>query len=72
VRTTRHAKNRLRWIGRRHPSVTETALLNGLSGSETVGYDERGNRRARMQVGATNLTVVIDEEEAVVITVWVE
>jgi hypothetical protein len=52
--------------------VTETAFLRGLPGSETVGYDERGNRRARMAVGATSLTVVIDEEEAVVITVWVE
>jgi hypothetical protein len=72
VRLTRHAKNRLRWIGRRHPGVTEQSLLEEISGSETIGYDDAGNRRARLVVRGTTLTVVIDESEGVLITMWVE
>ncbi|MGH2664126.1 MAG: hypothetical protein ACRDH8_15270 [Actinomycetota bacterium] len=72
MRLTRHAKNRLRWIERRHPGVTETGLIEALPASETIGYDDRGNRRARLVLGGTGLTVVIDEAQGIVITVWVE
>lgn len=72
MRLSRHAKNRLRWIGRRHSSVTAAGLLENLPGSETIGYDDRGNRRALVVLGETRLTLVIDEAQALVITVWVE
>jgi len=47
-------------------------LLDALSRAETVGYDDRGNRRARVNLGTTALTVVIDEAQAAVVTLWVE
>ena len=72
MRLTRHARNRLRWIARRHPGVSEAKLLEALPGAVTVGYDDRGNRRARMTIGMTNLIVVVDESQGSVITMWVE
>jgi hypothetical protein len=48
VRLTRHAKNRLGWVARRHPEVTADALLEARPGAKTVRYDDRGNRRARI------------------------
>jgi hypothetical protein len=72
VRLTRHAKNRLRWIARRHPDVSEPMVLEAIPGAVTVGYDDRGNRRARMTIGTTSLIVVIDESQGSVITMWVE
>jgi hypothetical protein len=72
VKLTRHARNRLRWIARRHPSVTESALLAALPQAILVGYDDRGNRRVRVALGTIGLMVVIDEAQGVVITMWVE
>lgn len=72
MRLTRHASNRLRWIARRHPAVTGSGLLKNLPSAETVGYDDRGNRRARLALGRATVMVVVDESEGVVITVWVE
>ena len=72
MKVTRHASNRLRWIGRRHRGVTADALMEALPSAETVGYDDRGNRRARVALGETRLTVVIDEAQGIVITLWVE
>jgi len=72
VRLTRHARNRLRWIGRRHPSVSEASLLETLPQAVTVGYDDRGNRRARVTLGRAGLIVVVDEAQSVIITVWME
>jgi hypothetical protein len=72
VRLTRHARNRLRWIARRHPGVSETLLLETLPRATAIGYDERGNRRARVAVGITSLILVIDEAHGVIITIWVE
>jgi len=72
VRFTRHARNRLRWISRRHPAVSEKSLSEALPRAETVGYDEQGNRRARLAIEATGLIVVIDKDRDTVITMWVE
>jgi hypothetical protein len=69
---TRPARNRLRWIARSHPSVSEAELLETVPQAVTVGYDERGNRRARLTVGTTSLTVVVDEARGMIITLWVE
>jgi hypothetical protein len=38
----------------------------------TVGYDDRGNRRARVTLGRAGLIVVVDETQGVIITVWME
>jgi hypothetical protein len=40
--------------------------------ARTLGYDERGNRRARLASGQVSVIVVIDEGAGIVITVWVE
>jgi hypothetical protein len=72
MRLTRHARNRLRWISRRHVSVSEAKLLEAIPGALTVGYDDRGNRRARVTIGTTSLILVIDESQGSVITMWVE
>ena len=40
--------------------------------AETVGYDEQGNRRVRVTIATTELTVVVDDSAGTVITVWVE
>jgi hypothetical protein len=52
--------------------VTAEAVLERLPDAETLRYDERGNRRAGIQVGTTNLMIVIDESSQTVITLWVE
>lgn len=72
VRFTRHARNRLRWIQRRHAHVTEERIHEALTGGWTGGYDRRGNRRVHVPLGSVRLTVVIDEANETVITVWVE
>ena len=71
MKWTRHARNRLRWIERRHPAVTNRRLLEALPVAETLGYDDRGNRRARVMIENTEVTVVVDETEDAVITLWV-
>lgn len=72
MRFTRHARNRLRWIARRHPEVGAEAVVESLTGAETIGYDDRGNRKARVMIGDTALTVVVDEAAQVVVTIWAE
>ena len=39
--------------------------------AETLGYDDQGNRRVRIMIGNTQLTVVVDETGDAVITLWV-
>lgn len=70
VRLSRHARNRLRWIARRHPQVSAAAVMEALPGAETIGYDDRGNRKARVPMGDVRLTVVVDEAASVVVTIW--
>jgi hypothetical protein len=72
VKLTRHARNRLRWIGRRHPNVTEARLIEELSTAWPGGYDQRWNRRVRVSIGETQLTLVINESSETVITMWME
>ncbi len=45
--------------------------METIPGAVTVGYDDRGNRWARMTIGTTGLIVVIDESQGWVITMWV-
>lgn len=47
-------------------------VLESLTGAETIGYDDRGNRKARVMIGDTALTVVIHEAAEVVVTIWAE
>ncbi len=70
VKLTRHAKNRLRWIERRHPGIRQ-GLLRALSTAETLGYDDRGNRRVRIMLGDTELIAVVDEVRDTMISLWV-
>lgn len=72
MKLTRHARNRLRWIARRHPGATPEAVLKAVPRGETIGYDDRENRKARVMIGDARLTVVIDEANEVVVTIWVE
>ncbi len=72
MRFSRHAKNRVRLIQRLEFEVSEQALLDALPNAEEEGYDERGNRRLRVRIGAAVLTVVLDERRQIVITVWRE
>lgn len=70
VKLTRHARNRVRRIARAHPEVTVGRVLEALFAAETLGYDRWGNRHAGVLVGGTRLTVVIDERERVIVTIW--
>ena len=72
MRLSRHAKNRLRLIARRHPLITADRLFEALPDARTLGYDDRGNRRARLSVGGLALILVIDESRGLVITIWAE
>lgn len=72
MRLSRHARNRLRLIAKRHPGITADWLLRGLSDARTLSYDDRGNRRARLRHGEVSIVVVIDEEAGLVVTIWVE
>lgn len=72
MRLTRHARNRLRWIGRSHPSVSEAQLLEALPTGEILGKDDRGNRRVRVSLAGVRLTVVVDDSQGVIITVWID
>ncbi|MGH2656076.1 MAG: hypothetical protein ACRDIZ_05170 [Actinomycetota bacterium] len=72
MKLTRHARNRLRWIARRHRGVTPEAVTEALPGADTIGYDDRGNRKVRAVIGGTRVTVVVDEAADVVVTIWVE
>jgi hypothetical protein len=71
VKLSRHARNRLRWIRRRHPIATEARLLDALSDARRLGYDERGNLRVMATLGSAEVVLVIDEAAALVITMWV-
>jgi hypothetical protein len=68
---SRHARNRLRWIRRRHGGVTEAALTQALLSGTTLGYDERGHRRVLTTVGSVELVVVVDDGADLIITLWV-
>lgn len=72
MRLTRHARNRLRWIARRHPGATAEAVTKALPGVKTMGYEDRGNQKVQLVIGEARSTVVVDEAADVVVTVWVE
>ena len=54
-----------------HPAVTKRRLIEALPGSVTLGYDDRENRRVRITIEDTDMTVVVDERRDMVITLWV-
>jgi len=72
VRLTRHAKNRLRFIGRRTAPLSECRLLEALASADVVGEDIKGNRRLSIRIDDVLLTVVVDEARQIVITIWRE
>lgn len=66
LRFSRHARNRIRWIGRAEPDVTQESIRAALGEHSRDEYDERGNLRTQVVIGTVELTVVIDEEDALV------
>jgi hypothetical protein len=71
VRFSRHARNRVRWIARSAPSVSQEEIRAALEDRPTSReYDERGNLRAQISVGGIALTVLLDEDEGLIVTVW--
>jgi len=64
MKLTRHARNRLRWIQRRRSDVSAKGLIDTLREAESIGYDDRGNRRVQTTVQGTELIVVIDDTRA--------
>ncbi|MGH2699894.1 MAG: hypothetical protein ACRDJL_11955 [Actinomycetota bacterium] len=72
MRLTRHAKNRLRFIQRRAPSLTESRLLEALGSASVMGEDPKGNRRVSIRLDDVLLLVVVDEAKEIVITIWRE
>jgi hypothetical protein len=70
VRLTRHAKNRLRYIARRWPGVSEEQLLANLAAAEGVDRDVKGNSRLSVEVGGILLIVIVDPGRDVVVTIW--
>lgn len=72
MRLTRHAKNRLRLIAKRAPSVTEKWLLEALASAALAGTDVKGNRKLKVRIDAILLTVVVDQERQLVVTLWRE
>lgn len=72
MKLTRHAKNRLRWIARSHPGVTESGLLDALATADALTEDDPGNRRIEVHLREVRLMAVVDEGADMVITVWVD
>ena len=72
MRLTRHAKNRLRWIRRVEPDLTEVDLLAALDRGVGIGHDVRNNRLVSVEVRGVQLVLVVDEIEQMVITMWRE
>ncbi|MBW3578968.1 MAG: hypothetical protein KY462_14760 [Actinobacteria bacterium] len=70
TRLSRHAKNKLRWIRRDAPAVSEEGLVAALEQGDVLGEDQRGNVRMTVEVSGTRLTVVVDPDDELVITVW--
>jgi hypothetical protein len=72
VRLTRHARNRLRLIGRLAPDLTEQRLLEALGSASELSEDVKGNRRMSIRLDGMLLVVVVDEANQVVVTIWRE
>jgi len=72
VRLTRHAKDRLRFIGRRGALLSGSRLLEALASADVVGEDIKGNRRLSIRIDDVLLTVVVVEARQIVITIWRE
>jgi len=72
VRLTRHARNRLRFIQRRAPDLSEPRLLEALRSASVLGEDVKGNRRMSIRIDGMLLVVVVDEASRVVVTIWRE
>jgi len=45
-------------------------IVGALPTGETLGYDERGNRRVEVSLGGLSVVVDVDEEDDVVVTLW--
>lgn len=61
MRLTRHAKNRLRYMRRRAPEITEAAILDVLPSGSELGSDVRGNRLLAVRIEGILLTVIVDD-----------
>ncbi|MDX1659831.1 MAG: hypothetical protein R3343_13505 [Nitriliruptorales bacterium] len=72
MRLSRHAKNKLRWIRRDAPHLTEEALLRGIADGRELGVDDRGNVKIAVEVAGVRFTAVVDPDDELVITLWRE
>lgn len=72
IHLSRHAKNKLRWVRRDAPAVTEEALLHAVAEGQELGRDQRGNVRVAVEVAGVRLTAVVDPDDELVITLWRE
>lgn len=72
MRLTRHAKNRLRWIQRLAPALSEADLLGALATARRSGQDLKENQYLSVVIEGLRLMVVVDEAEQIVITMWRE
>lgn len=52
--------------------MSEAQLLEALPTGEILGKDDRGNRRVRVSLAGVRLTVVVDDSQGVIITVWID
>lgn len=69
---TRHAKNRVRFIARRVPKISETVVLAALDSATEVSLDSKGNRRVKVQIAGIMFLIVVDEVAEAVVTIWRE
>lgn len=72
MRLTRHAKNRLRWIRRAVPNLTETELIAAIGQGSKIGRDVRDHQHVSIDVAGIRLVLVVDETNRMVITIWRE
>lgn len=72
MRFTRHAKNRLRWLRRSLPTLSELAIAEAIRSGRERGRDSAGNLKVAVHVGSSNLVIVLDETQDLVITIWKE
>jgi hypothetical protein len=72
MRLSRHAKNRLRWIRRDSPDISEAELLKAVSSTRIHGHDAKGSALYAVVVAGLPLLVVVDEHHGVVVTIWRE
>lgn len=54
------------------PGIGPADLLAALGRAEAKGHDMKGNALFQLTISGVPLLVVIDEDEEVVVTIWVE